>query len=56
MLGKRRIEMFFEEDEVFEKHCETSLERAVDSLKYHSKGLGFKAINQQEPQNNFARE
>ena len=46
MLGKHRMEMFFGGDEVFEKHCETSLERAVDSLKYHSMSLEFKPINQ----------
>lgn len=46
LLGKRRMEIFFGGDEVLEKHCETGLERAVDSLKYHSKGLGFKPMNQ----------
>ena len=55
-LGKAEWERYFGGGEVFDKHCGTSSERAVEGLGYRSEGFGFDSIKQREPQKNFARE
>lgn len=55
-LRKAEWKRYFGGGEVFDKHCETSSERAVEDLEYQSEDFGFNSINQREPQKNFARE